>query len=173
VAANDTAVGNIGKDVLVNIERVIGTVGNDRFILTDAAQIVMGGQGTDTVVTKVMYDLDADTMTLRFKPIRHLTQEECDMVDAAQADPETQKYVALTVAQADGVKERPAPEAPAPKAMIAPPPTAKPANPFTDDEDEDEDEAPAQPVKRTAKKETATTTKKPLAAVLNAWGEED
>jgi hypothetical protein len=131
------------------------------------------GEGTDTVVTKVMYDLDADTMTLRFKPIRHLTQEECDMVDAAQADPETQKYVALTVAQADGVKEASASETPTPKTIVAPAPKAKPVNPFADDEEEEQDEAPAQPVKRTTKKETAPTTKKPLAAVLSAWGEED
>lgn len=129
------------------------------------------GEGTDTVVTKVMYDLDADTMTLRFKPVRHLTQEECDMVDAAQNDPETAKYVSLTVAQADGVKEAPAVEAPKAKAAIAAAPKAKPANPFADDEEEDE--APAEPVKRSAKKEATPEAKKPLADVLSAWGEDD
>jgi hypothetical protein len=52
VVANEAAaVGNTGKDVLINVERVIGTVGNDRFILTDAGQSVWGGEGTDTVVT--------------------------------------------------------------------------------------------------------------------------
>jgi len=121
------------------------------------------GEGTDTVVTKVMYDLDADTMTLRFKPLRHLTQEECDMVDAAQANPETQKYISLTVAHADNVVEHPAPKVAAPKAA--------PVNPFADDEEDAEDEAPAEPVKRSSKKEAAPATKKPLADVLSAWGD--
>ncbi len=52
VVANEAAaVGNTGKDVLINVERVIGTVGNDSFILTDAGQSVWGGEGKDTVVT--------------------------------------------------------------------------------------------------------------------------
>jgi len=52
VVANEAAaVGNTGKDVLINVEHVIGTVGNDRFTITDAGQSVWGGEGTDTVVT--------------------------------------------------------------------------------------------------------------------------
>lgn len=128
------------------------------------------GEGTDTVVTKVMYDLDADTMTLRFKPVRHLTQEECDMVDAAQADPETARFISLTVTQTEGAAAKPAEEAPAPKPAIAAAPKSKPANPFADDEDE----APEpQPVKRASKKEATPEAKQPLADVLSAWGDED
>ncbi len=66
------------------------------------------GQFTDTVVTRVQYDDDSDTMKFKFAPVRFLTPEEAELVDAAQADPDTEKYYNLTVAQADGVKQKPA-----------------------------------------------------------------
>ena len=129
------------------------------------------GEAPDTVVTKVKYDTDADTMTLCFKAIRHLTQEEADMVDAAFADPETQRYIQLTVAEADGVTAAPV------KAIEAP----KPANIFADEEPEEEEpeeEAPVKaPVKRAAKKPAPVVEEpeedKDLVALLGEWDDED
>jgi trimeric autotransporter adhesin len=46
-----TAVGNTGSDTLINIEKIIGTKGDDLFTLTDARQIVVGGAGLDKVTT--------------------------------------------------------------------------------------------------------------------------
>jgi Ca2+-binding RTX toxin-like protein len=53
VSAVPAALGNIGSDVLINVEKVIGTVGNDRFIVNNKNQIVVGGDGADTVVTNL------------------------------------------------------------------------------------------------------------------------
>jgi hypothetical protein len=135
--------------------------------------LLANGESPDTVVTNISYDLNADSMELLFTPLRGLTDNEYDLVVAAQNDPETKKYVQLTVAQMDGatkagngntVKEEPAP-APAPKVQRS-------------DEPDDEDEAPAEPVKRASKKQPteAVASNQPnsdLAAVLAAWGEDD
>ena len=127
--------------------------------------LLANGEAVDTVVTRVMYDLDADTMKLKFTPFRHLTDVEAGLVDAAQEDPETKRYVGLTVAETDGAKAA-APKA-EPKMIEA---KAAPAgNPFGDDEDEDE--APVAPVKRAApKRATAEVTAKPeLKQAMAAW----
>jgi hypothetical protein len=103
------------------------------------------GEAPDTVVTRVMYDLEADTPKLKFKAIRHLTELEAGLVDAAQDDPMTQNYVQLTVAEADGVDDAPA----AQKVIEAKATPVKTANPFEDGDDEEEP-APA-PKARTKK----------------------
>lgn len=119
------------------------------------------GEAPDTVVTKVMYDTEADTLTLKFKALRHLTQEEADLVDAAYADPQTQRYIQLTAAEADGVTAKPAKAIEAPKKSVF------------DDEPEAEEVPP--PVKRAVKKapvELAAEDKN-LAELLGDWGDED
>ena len=139
--------------------------------------LLANGESPDTVVTNISYDLNADSMELLFTPLRGLSDAEYDLVVAAQADPDTKKYVQLTVAQADGAtktadgkkaltqraeeQEDEQEDAPAPKVQRS-------------DEPEDEEEVP-EPVKRTAKKTTAPVAedKKDLAAVLAAWGEDD
>jgi hypothetical protein len=146
------------------------------------------GEGTDTVVTRVMYDLEADTPKLKFKAVRHLTELEAGLVDAAQDDPETQNYVQLTVAEADGVEDAPASrkviEA---KALPA-------ANPFGDDDEEEvvvqaapaarakkpvaanpfeDDDAMEEPIVRTPKKTKVTEVKPELAGVLNEFLSDD
>ena len=109
------------------------------------------GEGCDTVVTKVMYDLDADTMELKFKAVRHLTEAEVELVEAAQADPETQRYVVLTASNPEAAKSKP-------KSVFA-------------DEATVED---AKPIKRASKKqEEDPAPKKKLADVINQWGDED
>lgn len=125
------------------------------------------GEGLDTVVTRVMYDLDADTMKLKFKAVRHLTETEAGLVDAAQDDPDTQRYIQLTVAETDGATRAAAPAAIEVKPVVAA------ANPFADDDDEEEPVAEPAPVKRGAKKETAAAPKPELASVLNEWLDDD
>lgn len=121
------------------------------------------GEAPDTVVTKVMYDLDADTLTLKFKAVRHLTQEEADLVDAAFASGEAQRYIQLTTAEADGVTAKPVKAIEAPKQSVF---------------DEPEEAAPAaeEPVKRPAKKAAvveAPAEDKDLSALLDDWADDE
>ncbi len=133
---------------------VYGFEGYKKFLLAN-------GEALDTVVTRIIYD-DTDTVKVGFKAVRHLTEVEAGFVDAAQDDPETERYTKLTVAAADGAK------APALKTSLAieAAPVTAPANPFGDD---DEDEAPAAPVKRAAKPKAAAEVKPELASVLSEW----
>jgi hypothetical protein len=129
------------------------------------------GEAVDTVVTRVMYDLDADTMKLKFTPVRMLTEVEAGFVDAAQEDPETKRYIGLTAnaptAGAAKLVESKTIEA---KAIAAPV-----GNPFGDD-DEEAEEAPVAPVKRAAPKRNVvdTATAKPeLKQAMASWLDDD
>jgi hypothetical protein len=106
-------------------------------------------------------------MELLFTPMRGISDEEYELVKAAQADPETKKYVQLTVAQADGVKAAPKLEAPKP----APAPQVV----RSDEPEDDEEEAVfEEPVKRTTKKEALPVEEnKNLASIIDAWGDDD
>lgn len=122
------------------------------------------GESPDTVVTNISYDLNADSMELLFTPLRGISDEEYALVVAAQADPETKKYVQLTVAATDGAKAAPKQEASKPAPAPAVTRSAEP---------DDEDEAPAEPVKRSAKPTTveeAPAATGDLASIVNAWG---
>jgi hypothetical protein len=122
------------------------------------------GEAPDTLVTRVAYDLDADTLTLNFREVRFLTEEEEAMVDAAYKDPETKRYTQLTPAEVDGVKTQPAR-----MAIAAPPP-----KPVASVEPDDEDEEPA-PVARVAKK-AAPVEPSPaddVHSVLDEWADEE
>ena len=124
------------------------------------------GESPDTVVTNISYDLNADSMELLFTPMRGISDEEYALVVAAQADPETKKYVQLTVAATDGVKAAPKQEAPKP----APAPVVT-----RSEEPDDEDEAPVEPVKRSAKPtavEEAPAATGALASIVSAWGDD-
>lgn len=123
--------------------------------------LIANGEAFDTVVTRLIYDSEADTAKLGFKAIRHLTEIEAGFVDAAQEDPATERYIKLTVAAVDGATST-AP-APAPKLAIAAP--AATANPFGDDDDEEE-VVEAAPVKRAAKPKVVADVKPELATVL-------
>lgn len=116
----------------------------------------------DTVVTSLIYDLETDTAKLWFKAASYLNTQQVPLVEAAQKDPATDRYLKLTAAAVDGAKAIAAPE---PVAAIAPP--AASVNPFGDD---DEDEAP---VKRAAKKETPAAPKAELNEVLGEWLDDD
>lgn len=125
--------------------------------------LIANGESPDNVVTNVSFDANADTMELLFTPLRNISDEEYELVRAAQQKPETKQYTMITVAQADGVKKQPlaveakAAEAPAPAKSVV-------------RSDEPEDEAIEEPVKRTAKKAEAPKAKAQLADVVSEWG---
>jgi len=135
--------------------------------------LLANGEAPDTVVTNISYDLNADSMELLFTPLRGLTDEEYDRVVEAQNDPDTKKYIQLTVAQVDGAtkaanpvkQEEPEEEEPAPAPKVV-----------RSDEPDDEDEVIAEPVKRSAAKSAPAVTpaaKADLASVLNDWADDD
>lgn len=120
-------------------------------------------EALDTVVTRIIYDAEADTAKVGFKAARHLTETEAAFVDAAQDDPETERYTKLTVGAVDGAKAIAA--APKPLAIEAAPATP-PADPFGDDEGEEE----AAPAKRASKPKPAAAVAKPeLADALKGF----
>jgi hypothetical protein len=128
------------------------------------------GESPDTVVTNISYDLNADSMELLFTPMRGISDEEYALVVAAQADPETKKYVQLTVAATDGAKPAPKQEAPKPAPTPAVTRSAEP-----DEEEEAVFEPVAAPVKRSAKPaaEEAPAVTGDLASIVNAWGDDE
>lgn len=131
--------------------------------------LLANNEALDTVVTSIIYDSNADTVKVGFKPTRHLTAQEVTLVDAAQNDPATERLIKLAVAAVDGGQAAPAAPAPSPTLAIAAAPTVAPSNPFGDDDDEEE-----VPVKRPAKKETITSAPKPeLKEALGAWLDDD
>lgn len=135
-------------------------VGNEHPFESYCNYLKANGEAPDTVVTKVMYDLDADTLTLKFKAVRHLTQDEADLVDAAFASGEAQRYIQLTTSEVDGAKAQPAKVIEAPKATLF---------------DEPEEEEAAEPVKRVAKKPAvvdAPVEDKGLSDLLGEWAED-
>jgi len=121
--------------------------------------LVANGSAPDLVVTTIAYSLEADTMELNFTAARPITDEEWELVQAAQADPDTQRYVSLTVAEADGVSRKPSPA----KVIAAP---VEPA-------DEDDEVHEPKAAKRAPKAEEAPKPKGDLAAIVNAWAEDD
>ncbi len=120
----------------------------------------------DTVVTSLIYDTQVDTAKVGFKATNYLLPAEVALVDAAQKDPTTDRYLKMTAAAVDGAKAIAAPE---PVAAIAAAPAAPVANPFGDDDDEIEEA----PVKRTTKKETPAAPKAELNEVLGDWLDDD
>ena len=116
-------------------------------------------EAPDTVVTKISYDLDADSMELLFTPVRSLNDEEYDLVSSVQTAPEAKMYTQITVAQADGVTKAPKIEPPKPTVTRS----------------EEPEEVEEEPVKRTKKKEEPTPTddSDSLASVIDAWSKDD
>lgn len=128
------------------------------------------GEAVDTVVTRVMYDLNADTMKLKFQPVRHLTDVEAGFVDAAQEDPETKRYVGLTVNGPEAGAAKPA----EPKIIEAKAIAAPSANPFGDEEGGEDEVGKFEPVpvKRAAPKRATVdtnTVKAEVKQVMASW----
>lgn len=121
--------------------------------------LLANGESPDNVVTNVSFDANADTMELLFTPLRNISDEEYEMVRAAQSRPETKRYTMITVAQADGVKKLPGNKPAAPAKVSR--------------SDEPEDEVIEEPVKRTVKKPEPPKPKANLADVVSAWGADE
>jgi len=120
-------------------------------------------EAPDTVITRISYDLDADSMELLFTPVRSLTDEEYDLVSSVQTAPEAKMYTQITVAQTDGVTKAPKIEAPKPKVTRS------------EEPEEVELEEIEEPVKRAKKKEEPTVNpdSDSLASVIDAWSKDD
>jgi hypothetical protein len=117
------------------------------------------GESIDRIVTQISFDEAETADVLKFTPVRHLTDEEIDVVEAAQATQESKTVIQLTVAQQDGVvKLPPAAKAPAPAAVF---------------KEEVEVEEVQEPVKRASKKAEAPAAapKAALADVISAWSD--
>ena len=120
--------------------------------------LTANGESPDTVVTNVSFNEDSDTMQLQFAPMRQISDEEYEMVLAAQAKPEADNYVQLTVAEADGVQKQP--KAVEEKAAVE------------EESDEAEEEAVEAPKKRASKKKTeAAPEEKDLDDVVKEWAD--
>lgn len=109
------------------------------------------GESIDRVVTEIRFDENETADVLQFTAVRHLSDDEIDVVIAAQSTPESKNAVALTVAQQDGVKKLPAAARPVEVEAV---------------------EAVEEPVKRASKKaEPPPAGKTNLADVVSAWSE--
>jgi hypothetical protein len=144
-----------------NDGNVYGFEGYKKFLLAN-------NEALDTVITTIIYDTSAPTVKVGFKPFSRLKPDQVLLVDAAQNDPATERYIKLSVATVDAAPALPAPT-PEPVAVIAEAPAAPLTNPFGDDDEEDE-----APTKRPAKKEAVASAPKPeLKEALGAWLDDD
>jgi len=137
--------------------------GNEHPFESYIKYLLSNREGPDTVITRISYDLDADSMELLFTPVRSLTDEEYDLVSSVQTAPEAKMYTQITVAQADGVTKAPKIEAPKPKVTRS------------EEPEEVELEEVEEPVKRAKKKEepTVDSDSDSLASVIDAWSKDD
>jgi hypothetical protein len=112
------------------------------------------GESIDRIVTQIAFDENETADVVNFTPVRHLTDEEIDVVEAAQSSPECRSVVQLTVAQQDGVRKLPQATKPAQAEAV-------------------EAEEVEEPVKRASKKAepTASAPKQNLADVVSAWSD--
>lgn len=68
------------------------------------------------VVTEMRFDTASPTPKLVFKPVRPVTEEEFNTIQRLKDSQEANNAVTMTVAQTDGVKDKPKPALAAPKA---------------------------------------------------------
>ena len=73
------------------------------------------------VVTEMRFDTASPTPKLVFKPVRPVTEDEFNRIQELKDSPEAIAAITLTVAQTDGVKDKPAVK----NALAAPKPTEK------------------------------------------------
>jgi hypothetical protein len=134
--------------------------------------LAANGFSPDTVITKIAYNEDAETMELEFSPVRAITNDEFALVQEIQAKPITDVLTKITAAEADGVTE-----APKPVAKIATEPeevdTWGSVEAATPVEATFEEVAPAEPTKRKTKEKPVVVENKALEDALSEWGEVD
>lgn len=123
--------------------------------------LAANGFSIDQVITNISYDLNADSMELLFSPVREVSDDELALVHEAQAHPDADRVVKLTVAQQDKVERLPPAEKKEPPKQVTR--TAEP-----DDEDDEE------PVVRTTKKAAPPVAEKTtLSKALSDWDDDD
>ena len=127
--------------------------------------LVANGESPDTVVTTIRYDDEADSMELIFSPARPITDEEFNLVQLAQTKPETDRYVRITVAQADGVTKLPLKKEEQPKEQ----PKPKVERSAEPNEDEGTEEAPKKRAKAPKSEVQPTDGKDSLVSALEDW----
>jgi hypothetical protein len=115
------------------------------------------GESIDRIVTQISFDENETADVLKFTPVRHLTEEEIDVVEVAQQSSDCKRVIQLTVAQQDGVAKLPSSNLPRLKPVVA-------------EEPEDPIEEPV--VKRAKKADAPPTAPKAnFADVVNAWSD--
>jgi hypothetical protein len=116
--------------------------------------LAANNESIDRVVTQISFDTNEDSPVLKFSPVRHLTDDEIDVVIAAANTYESKSAVQLTVAAQD---KKPA--------LFAP----KIADPVLNAIETEVEE----PVKRPSKKAEAppAAPKANLADVISAWSD--
>jgi len=114
------------------------------------------GESIDRIITQISFDEDETADVLKFTPVRHLSNEEIDVVEEAQQSGDSKRVIQLTVAQQDGV--------------VKLPPAAK--TPAVAREKVEVEEV-QEPVKRPSKKAEAppAAPKVALADVISAWSD--
>lgn len=115
--------------------------------------LAVNGASPDIVVTNIAFNNEADSMEIVFTPVREVTDEEYEMVLAAQKQPETSLYTKLTVYQVDSNDEG----------------TSKKVQLSDEPEDEEDAEVVEEPKKRAAKKPAAEDKNKSMADAINDW----
>lgn len=117
------------------------------------------GESIDRVVTEIRFDEEETADVLKFTAVRHLSDDEMDVVAAAQATAESKNAVALTVAQQDGVRQLP----------VGAKPAAKPVFEAV----EEDEPVIEEPVKRASKKAEVppAAPKAALSDVISAWSD--
>ena len=135
--------------------------------------LVANNAAPDRVVTTIAYNLDAESMELTFTPDRFITEEELELVEAAQANPLTRKLIQMSAGE---VEKKALPKAEEPEEKeeapaIKPAATSKKANQW---DDADEDDAPAEPAKRAKKEEVAPTAPAgDIASLVDSWADDE
>ena len=83
------------------------------------------GESIDRIITQIAFDENETADVLKFTPVRHLTDEEIDVVEAAQSTQESKRVIQLTVAQQDGVVKLPPAAAKEPAEEVVDEPVVK------------------------------------------------
>ena len=125
----------------------------------------------DMIVTRIKFDTKAEHPKLFFKPQGWLNEEQFNVVQEKGKTPEAIKAITLTVSQQDGVKSE---ASVAEQEEFAPAPAAKPAAKKTTKAAAPAAEAePAEPTVRKEKEAPQQVPANDLAALANAWGDDD
>jgi hypothetical protein len=124
----------------------------------------------DMVITRIKFDTSAEHPKLFFKPQGWLNEEQYKVVQEKGQSPEAIKAITLTVSQTDGVKSE---ASVAEQAEFAPEPAAKAKKTTKAAAPAASDEETAEPTVRKEKEAPQQVPTNDLAALANAWGDDD